>query len=208
MIRHALALSMLLGVPLQAFAQEGGETATGETTVERTSHRFDLSTSVLRPIAVPMGEVGAELNQNDKIGYAVTFGIGPGKVTSRDEMGDFSTDNVLCLSGGAHFRYYLLGEFDKGMFVGAELAYIWLDRDDRENTVLPPHEGLWGGPTVGYKHTFSFGMMLSAAVTFGAPLYRPDGIDEDDVPGDIDVGNHPKIGPILVGPNASIGWAL
>lgn len=207
MIRHALVLT-LLAYPLQAMADEGGEAATGDTKVERTSHRLDLSASVLRPIAVPMGEIGAELNQNDKIGYALTLGVGPGKVTSRDAGGDFSTDDVLCLSAGVHFRYYLFGEFDRGMFVGGEVAWIWLDRDDRENTVLPPQEGVWAGPTIGYKHTFRFGMMLSAAVTVGAPLFRPDGIDEDDVPGDIDVGNHPKIGPLLVGPNASVGWAL
>lgn len=206
MIRHALAL-VIVACPLAVWADEGGTEAAGDASVEQSSHRLALSASVLRAVAAPMAEVGVEVNQNDKIAWALTVGVGPGKVNMREADGDFAVDEVFCLSTGAQFRYYLFGEFDKGFFAGGEVAYIWLDRD-ADTSVTPPHEGVWAGPTIGYKHTFGFGMMLSAAVTVGAPLYRPDGIDEDTVPGDPEVGNHPKIGPLLVGPNASIGWAL
>jgi hypothetical protein len=199
MIRHALAIAVL-AFPLQAAADESAA-------VERESHRVALSASVLRAFAAPMAELGGELNHNDKIGFSLTVGVGPGKVNTRQTDGDFEVDEVFCLSTGAQFRYYLFGNFDRGMFAGGEVAYIWLDRS-ADNTVTPPHEGIWLGPTVGYKHTFGFGMLLSVAFTVGAPLYRPDGLDEDEVPGDPEVGNHPKIGPLLVGPNASVGWAL
>ena len=205
MIRGALVIT-LLAVPAQAFAEDGGGEA--ETVaVERSSRNLALSASILRAVAAPMAEVGAELKHSDKMASALLLGAGPGKVDTRDMAGNWTNETQLCLQVAGQFRYYALGHFDKGMYVGAEAVYIWLDRD-KDMTIRPRHEGFWAGPTIGYKHTFDFGMLLSAGLTVALPIYKPDGLDEDEIPGEPTEDNHPIVGPALIGPNLSIGWAL
>lgn len=206
MLRSALFIT-LLAVPAHSFAQST-EVAEDETaTVERSAHQLALSASVLRAVAAPMAEVGAELKHTDKIASAVQFGVGPGRVDQRNMAGDWSADTVLCLQAAAQFRYYALGNFDRGMFVGGEAVWIYLDRD-RDNSVRAKHEGVWAGPSVGYKYTFDFGMVLSAMLTAALPIHKPSGLSEDEIPGEPVDDNHPIIGPALLGPNLSIGWAL
>lgn len=203
-MKHLMRNVLVLGVlahPMQVF---GEEAAAG---VEKAPNKLALSVSALRAPVASMGELGVEYNFNNKMSAAVTLGLGPADVDTRDSDGNFSSESVLCFSSGAQFRYFLYGNFDRGAFGGAELAYIRLSRD-AENSARPKHEGLWAGPTVGYKHTFDFGMMLSAAFTVGLPLVQPDGLSDDEIPGDLEEGSEPVVGGVLLWPNVSVGWAF
>lgn len=203
MQRVLLAVLVLtpLAWPVAASADETKQS------IEPELHKVAISASMLRPVVAKMGEVGAELRIQQKMAASMTLGLGPAKVDSRNMAGDFSAEDVVCFSGGAQFRYYLWGNFDRGLFGGAEAIYIRLSRDV-DTTVRPKHEGVWAGPTIGYKHTFSFGMMLSAVATVGLPLYKPDGLDEDEVPGEPTEDDAPVVGGALLWPNVVVGWAL
>ena len=206
MVRGALVIT-LVAYPMQAFAEEAGAGEAETVVVEQSSRNLALSASILRAVAAPMAEVGAELKHSDRMASAVLMGAGPGKVDTVDMEGNWTNEKQLCLQLAGQFRYYALGSFDRGMYVGAEAVYIWIDRD-QDMTIRPQHEGFWAGPTVGYKYTFDFGMLLSAGLTLALPVYKPDGLDEDEIPGEPTESGPPMVGSALIGPNLSIGWAL
>lgn len=189
--------------PVVAFADEATESASES----EQQHKLVVSASMLRPVVAKMGELGAEVRIKDRFAASMTLGLGPATVDTRDMAGDFGTDDVVCFSGGAQGRYYVWGTFDRGLFGGAELVYIHLARD-RETSVRPRHEGVWAGPTVGYKHTFGFGMMVSAVFTVGLPLHKPDGLEDEDVPGEPTDDGAPVAGGALLWPNLVVGWAF
>jgi len=193
-----------------AHADDGTpETNTGqvEAASEGAHHHLGLSASVLRAAIARVGQVAVEYNFAGKMSAAAAIGAGPQTVDVRNSAGDFEAEDVLCINSAAQFRYYVLGNFDRGLSAGADMTFFWVDRD-ADNSVRPFHDGLWLGPEVGYKHTFHVGLFLSASVTALLPLYRPDGIDEDELPGDTSAHGPPHAGSVLFFPNASIGWAL
>ena len=192
-----------------ANADDGAPTtSTGQ--VEAASEgtkQLALSVSLLRLAVARVGQVAVEYNFAGKMSAAAAIGGGPQTVDVRNMAGDFEAEDVLCISSAAQFRYYALGNFDRGLSVGADATFFYVDRD-QENSVRPFHDGLWLGPEVGYKYTFDFGLVLSASVTGLLPLYRPDGIDEDELPGETAAHGPPHAGSVLFFPNGSVGWAL
>ncbi len=184
------------------------ETSTGQVeAASKGTHHVGLSASVLRAAIARVGQVAVEYNFAGKMSAAAAIGAGPQTIDVRNAAGDFEAEDVLCINTAAQFRYYALGTFDRGLSVGADMTFFYVDRD-ADNSVRPFHDGLWLGPEVGYKHTFGFGLFLSASMTALFPLHRPDGIDEDELPGDPSGHGPPHAGSVLFFPNASIGWAL
>lgn len=179
----------------------GGEVAA------KSTRKVALSASLLRLAVARVGQVAVEYNVSGKMSAAVAIGGGPQTVDVRNMAGDFEADDVLCINSAAQFRYYALGNFNRGLDVGADMTFFYVDRD-QDNSVRPFHDGLWLGPEVGYKYTFDVGLVLSASMTALLPLYRPDGIDEDELPGDSSAHGPPHAGSVLFFPNASVGWAL
>jgi len=47
-----------------------------------------------------------------------------------------------------------------------------------------------------------------AAFTVGLPLVQPDGLSDDEIPGDLEEGSEPVVGGVLLWPNVSVGWAF
>lgn len=203
-----ILLGAVLLVSTNAVAGEPAvEQAQAKTGLVRSERPIAVTASFLRPVAARMGEIGGELNIKGKMAVQAAVGLGPGRVDVQDMAGNFNSEDVFCAVFSGKFRYYVLGNFDRGLYVGGEAVYFYLNRD-QETSVAPKHEGLWIGPHIGYKHTFDFGLLLSAGITAGVPIYKSKaGIDEDQVPGGIE-SDHPMIGPILLGPNASVGWAF
>lgn len=205
MARALLSAALLMGSVTVAVADKGVPSEAPSTERERN---WVVSTSVLRPAVAQQGELGGEYHVRDKMAASVTVALSPFDIYKRDMAGNFSADTVLCISTGAQFRYTVLGTFEKGAFAGAEAQYIHVNRDVA-NSVRPEHEALWLGPHVGYKHTFDFGLVLSATFTVGLPVYRRDGIPDEEIPGSLeDLENPPVVGDILLWPNLNVGWAL
>ncbi|MBU1244079.1 hypothetical protein KJ612_12820, partial [Myxococcota bacterium] len=102
-------------------------------------------------LALPVGEVMAEYNLNNKFGLAGIVGFG--SVTVEDALGNDVTGDVF--EFGAQANFYALGCFRKGLHVGVEAMY--LNAKMEQNSVKATGEGLSLGGYVGYKHTFSFG---------------------------------------------------
>ena len=198
---------LVLALTAAAPAARADETV-DQSTSGPAPRRVNVGFSPLTAVLVPMAEINGELKLKDKISTGLVVSAGTFNVDQRDMAGDWSSDRVLCLSGGLQGRYYLWGAFERGLFAGAELFYIWLDRDPK-SSVATSHEGLWFGPLVGYKYGFDFGLTLTAQVNIAAELYKRDGVDEDEVPGGAtEDSGPPTIGKVLIGPNLFVGWAF
>jgi hypothetical protein len=110
-------------------------------------------------------EVTGEGRVLDKLGVAGILGVGvPSGVTT--------------VEVGASGRYYVVGSFDPGMQLGAELLYVHASL--REGGVVATGDAGAFGPFVGYKIAARFGLtfetqlgvqyrVVSARVTEGAP---------------------------------------
>ena len=196
MLRRILVISVL-AAPVPAHAENA------VATLDSGPRKLVISTSPGRAF-MPVLELGAELNLNDQMGVAAIVAGGFFReLDTRTPEGDFERETRRCLQAAVQFRYYLFGDFDKGMIVGAE-AFSSFVRRDVENSIRPYHEGVWAGPMVGYKYTFRSGLMLSAVFSLGVALYRPPGLSEDEVPGDVDVHNN----WLMPWPNVNLGWAF
>jgi len=201
-----LVLGILAALPPRAVAQESGDAASVETAEKRVA----VSAFILPGMIIPMGEVSGELNLGHKMAGLIALGVGKAHVDTRDMSGDFSEEDGFCLRAAGQFRYYLLGNFNRGLFGGAEVAYFFVDRDV-DNSVRTPDEGVWIGPTAGYKYTFGFGLLATVGVTFGFPVTRPDGLSEEEAPGSDAFDEKAGAGlsrDVLFWPSLSVGWGF
>jgi len=205
-MHRLMALFAMLSVSAPAFADDAP--ADEAANVETGPHRLNLNVSVLHALAPPhLLSIGPDIRLTDKLSAVAIVGVGPGHTDARDDAGDYHVDDVICIQAIAFGHYVVLGDFDRGLYGGAGFAYLYMSRDD--NAIRRDYEGLWAGPQVGYKYTFGFNMVLTADVAFGFNLYRPDGLDEDDVPGIEERTDGPPIaGPVLIAPNLTAGWAF
>lgn len=205
-MNRVMALVAMLSISAPAFAEETGSSETAE--VEQTPHRLNLNVSVLHALAPPhLVSVGPDIRLGEKASVVAIVGVGPGKTDRRDANGDYHTDDVICVQAIVMGHYVLWGDFDRGLFGGGGLAYLYMSREDE--SIRRNYEGLWAGPQVGYKYTFGFDLVVTADLAAGINLYRPDGLDEDDVPGIEERTDGPPIfGPVIVAPNLTVGWAF
>src|SRR5436190_11957205 len=105
-IKLAALVIAISACPPQARADE-----VQASTTAGASHKAVVSVSPFRAAVAKMGELGVEVRFHPKMSAAVTAGLGPMNIDSRDDSGDFGSEKVLCFSGGAQFRYYALGTF-------------------------------------------------------------------------------------------------
>ena len=92
-------------------------------------------------------------------------------------MSGFVVETQKSYDFGAQLRLYVVGNFRKGLYVGGEGDYTYVDVDP-----TPIHlREFKGGPFLGYKYTFDFGMTLN--VSFGYRYEHIDyGADDPDPP--------------------------
>lgn len=205
-LMRLIALVAILVASAPAFAQEAPAGEAAE--VEKSTHKLNLSVSILDALG-GLVSVGAEIAHTGDWSSSFTVGAGPGKTDTRNEAGDFQSDDVLCLVGSGTVRYNVLGDFDHGLYAGLQLLYLWMNREDEANTVRRDYEGLWLGPGIGYKYTFGFDLVLGAEIMAVGRLYQPDGLDDEDVPGlEERTDGPPVFGRLLIAPNLTVGWAF
>lgn len=116
-------------------------------------HGFSLTISPIH-LALPLVELTGEGRVADKVGVAGIAGLG-------------TTSGYRTWEVGAQGRYYVLGDFDHGMQVGAEVLALRLSGD--VDGVDSSGSGVGAGLFLGYKIAARFGLTFDAQV--GAQRY-------------------------------------
>ena len=155
---QALTMSLLclLCMGKSAIAQEIAAEIDG--TPQR---RFSLMVSPIQ-LTFPMGEITAEYKVSDRLGIAAVLGYGRVGTTFLTDTGD---DHTTAVEGGIQFRNYVIGNFDHGIQIGAQILYVHARGTDTYTTVSSA-EGLAIGPFVGYKVTTDVGLTLETQVGY------------------------------------------
>lgn len=100
-------------------------------------------------LVVPLVELTAEYRVADQIGASITLGGGKRTLTTGSNMDVPGNE----LEGGAQARYYVFGDFSRGIEVGTELLYerVRFEEPLPAGVVGVAAGGLTLGPFVGYK---------------------------------------------------------
>lgn len=158
---------------------------------QRTPHNVSLTISPLH-LVLPVVELTGEFNMENDVSVAAIAGIG--------SYEDFSVFEV-----GGQFNYYLIGSFQHGMQLGAEMMYISVSDDykDSDVDISVVGRGLAIGPYLGYKVAAGFGLTFNAQAGVFASLLR--GSAEDDVSGARGSASGSSSGLLL---NINLGWSF
>ena len=168
--------------------------------IEQSAKRQRQLAVTFSPIhlILPLVEVTVELRVADKLGLAGILAGGTVDVKT-DKV---TTDKFTAYEVGAQLRYYLLGSFEHGMQLGAEVLYLGVSSDDvAGGNVSADGAGLAAGPFLGYKYTSDIGftfdcqlgvekLLISAEAKSGAVEAK----EEEDV-----------VIPLL---NLNVGWSF
>ncbi len=116
-------------------AAGGGEAAAAP------GRRWTLSISPAH-LLLPMLEATAELEALPGFGLAAVGGLG--------RFGD-DDESYLAYEAGLQARYYLIGDFTKGLQLGAEALWMGVRGGEEGSSVVAVGSGLQVGPFLGYK---------------------------------------------------------
>ena len=147
-VMYTRALNLVIVVTLMSFcasASANGESAQDLRTMSITISPIHLT--------LPLVEVTGEYQLTPQMSAACIGGAG--------SITDAGSD-YLMYELGTQFRYYVWGDFDHGLQLGAEILYIGVSTDDSEGDVAlsGSADGLAIGPFVGYKFTAGFGLTI------------------------------------------------
>jgi len=149
---------------------------------------FSLTVSPLH-LVIPLVELTGEFRSGEKIGIAVTGGAG--WITPKNSD---VTASIFELGGS--FRYYVLGNFRKGMQIGAELMYLHVSATDGFEAAVVAGTTL--GPFLGYKVATVSGFTFDGQLGLGYVALR----------GDSDTGSSESFSAFIPLLNANIGWSF
>jgi hypothetical protein len=142
-------------------------------------------------LLLPMVVATAEFRMNDDVGMAGVVGAG--------SVLGFTTFEL-----GAQGNYYLIGGFDHGMQVGAELLYSYSSGDIGDSSSISfSGTGLAFGPYLGYKVAAGFGLTFNLQAGLGVILAR--GSAEEKSSGRSGSGTGGGVVPLL---NLNLGWSF
>ncbi len=145
--------AVLLGLCAPALAQSGDATPAPAALFEKpapTPRNWAVTMSPVH-LVLPVIEFAVERRLASNLGVALMFG--GGSVT--DDLDNKFTVGEL----GVSVRYYGLGDFAKGLQVGAALEYLTVSGEDvNGSSVDVEGDGVVVAPFIGYKHTWGFGL--------------------------------------------------
>ena len=117
-------------------------------------------------LAVPMGQVSAEVRVRDKVGIGAVAGIGWLTFDASPVK-----SHLLLYQLAAQGRYYVLGNFRHGLQLGAQVAYLRL-ASPFQNQVQLSSDALGLAPFVGYKYTMKVGFTFETQLGYEFLLAR------------------------------------
>lgn len=175
-LRAALVLALLAALP--AAAQIG---------------KKEPQTSItLSPLHLPLPflEVTSEFKMQPKVGVAGIIGLG-------------SIDGAFAFELGGQAQYYLIGDFDHGMQLGAEMIYAHVSDDNIDGSGISANSnGLAIGPYLGYKVAFGFGLTLNLQAGLDYMLVRAHAEDSTGASGN---ASGAALFPLI---NFNVGWSF
>lgn len=147
----------------------------------------------------PVGEISLERRIGDDFSAAVIAGVGQINVRFEDGV----TGGLLAWELGAQGRWYLLGSFQEGLHLGAELLYLRLIGEEfSEGDVTAASDATMVGPLIGYKLVTDLGFTLDAQAGGQVAWLRGDLRSSS---GERDSGAEVILVPLL---NLNIGWSF
>ncbi len=140
----------------------------------------------------PIVEVTGEFAMTRDIGMAAIVGIG-------------SYDGASFFEIGGQYNYYIIGNFNHGMQLGAELLYAHLSDGFRlgDDKVNWAGQGLAVSPFLGYKFAANYGLTLN--IQGGVSLVVARASVESSYDGTTDSASNSTVGPLL---NINVGWSF
>lgn len=163
--------------------------------IEDEGHVVSITFSPIH-LLFPIGEVTAEFRLGERMGIAGI--VGGGTITVTDGFGDSTTFTALEI--GAQFRYYLVGDFDHGMQLGAEVLFVHVS-GEVDGGVTGTGSGLGVGPFVGYKYSAPFGFTFDAQLGIAAVGIGAQATDGTTT----ETRDDSFLGVIL---NLNVGWSF
>ncbi|MDY0060386.1 MAG: hypothetical protein RBU45_11285 [Myxococcota bacterium] len=193
-----LALALALGLATTARAEEPAAAPAPAD----DGHFLSLTLSPIH-LAMPVLEVTAEYRVLPKLGVAGF--LGAGQYTQETEIGGtvVDEDTFLVLEVGAQVRYYVLGDFDHGMQLGAEVLYLHLSGDDlSSSTVSGSGAGVAVGPFLGYKIATRIGFTFDVQLGYQVILVSAEASNDQ---GQSATSDETSGSPLL---NLNVGWSF
>jgi hypothetical protein len=161
-------------------------------------------------LILPVVELTGEFKVHKDLGIAAIFGVGSIKVTETTTVvgpgGTSQTDTVRfsVWELGTQFRWYVVGSFDHGMELGAEVMYLHVaGTSSVAPTVSGVGTGFAAGPFVGYKIATNFGFTFDAQL--GAQWVGASASAKDSSSGDATSKSNSTVVPLL---NLQVGWSF
>jgi hypothetical protein len=145
-------------------------------------------------LVLPLFELTAEFRAGQNVGVALLGGAG--SITEKSTNTTFGVYEV-----GGQFRFYVLGDFRRGLDLGLEVLYMKLSGDiDR---VAGTAQGIAIGPFIGYKLGTMAGFVFDAQI--GVERVGIAASAHDAATGQQDSASDSKWIPLL---NLNVGWSF
>lgn len=166
--------------------------STIRTAQAKEVHNIAITISPLH-VVLPVLELTSEFAVARDVGVAATLGAG-------------TYDDALFLEVGGQYNYYLIGYFDHGVQLGAELMYMYLE----SGAVYPLRyiaedfaQGLVVGPHIGYKFAADYGLTFN--VQAGVSVLFPKARMEHLLDGAVSALAYGELGPRI---KLNVGWSF
>jgi hypothetical protein len=154
-------------------------------------------------LLLPVVEVTGEYAVDDHFGVAVIAGYGSLPLTTTtvafSGATTSSTEHVGVWELGGHVNYYVIGNFDHGMQLGAEVLWVGASVDANQSHTSAVASGLAIGPYVGYKIATHVGFTFEANLGAEYMAVRANTTDGTSSAQD------KKLIPLL---NLNVGWSF
>jgi hypothetical protein len=143
----------------------------------RTSPRHVVSLSLDLPRLLFWGTARAVRLQSEvrlpgRASLAMIVGYG---LRAKLDAGGYGAGDTRSWEAALNPRYYFLGSFEHGAFVGATLSFVRIKDGLVTQFVGEPAPGVWAGPTIGAKATsghFNAGFEFGPLVAVSTPSTR------------------------------------
>jgi hypothetical protein len=179
-------LALLLLGPARSSAQD-------DQPIRSASVRHENSFTI-SPIHLLMPEFFASFEHKiqPKISVGILAGIG--------ESSNFPVYEI-----GAKWSYYLIGTFEHGLPLTAELGYMHLSAGEGTiaDDVSGSGSGVYLGPTIGYKYISDYGLTVNLAA--GVQYFAITAKATDHSSGSTATASTDGIGPLL---RLLVGWSF
>lgn len=163
------------------------------TTMAAQQHKTSLTISPYH-LTLPIVELTAEFRMTPDVGVAGIVGVG-------------SYEGASVWEFGGQCNYYLVGDFDHGMQIGAEIQYMTMSDEGSvfDEQVSWVGRGLALSPMLGYKYAAGFGLTLNVQAGVAFIIANTDVERESDFSSS--QGSYERDGTAIMS-NLNIGWSF